>query len=450
MSRKSINENKYSTKNNYKLVKDEDKKEFLFNLSKIKLRYWLNRPYTVFWATTFWKGVNEEYFAKAGFPGIGADNHLYQFPDVYYDEKFLEKGVYFLDKYFKKHKMADISENFIKMYKHHIRILKRLIQDKKKSIIERLLVFSELIRDYVPALWIIIPLEAHFNKRIALEVPKYAKGDYSIFVGDISIPRKKNAYVLMQDELLGGVSVKKVQKKFGWIKSRDGFTDFYTVQEIQEIKKNLKEPEKKKIVVPKELHTLSEELRELTFFRTDRTDKFYEFFGIARPFLHELAEYLDVKFEDLAFYDVNSIIDGNPKRYNKSFSYAAIRNRYIIGNDVLIPDLGKYNKTEIKGTVAFKGQAKGIVKIVTHPSEAGKVKNGDILVAQMTLPSFIAAMQKAAAFVTDEGGITCHAAIIAREMNKPCIIGTKIATKVLKDGDLVEIDASKGIVRKIK
>ena len=58
-------------------------------------------------------------------------------------------------------------------------------------------------------------------------------------------------------------------------------------------------------------------------------------------------------------------------------------------------------------------------------------------------------MKKAAAFVTDGGGILCHAAIMARELKKPCVIGTKIATQVLKDGDLVEVDADKGIVRKI-
>ena len=59
-------------------------------------------------------------------------------------------------------------------------------------------------------------------------------------------------------------------------------------------------------------------------------------------------------------------------------------------------------------------------------------------------------MQKAAAIVTDEGGITSHAAIIARELGLPCIVGTKYATKALKDGDKVEIDASAGIVRKVK
>ena len=68
----------------------------------------------------------------------------------------------------------------------------------------------------------------------------------------------------------------------------------------------------------------------------------------------------------------------------------------------------------------------------------------------MTTPDFVPAMEKAAAIVTDRGGILCHAAIVSREMSKPCIIGTKIATKVLKDGDLVEVDADKGVVRKIK
>ena len=67
--------------------------------------------------------------------------------------------------------------------------------------------------------------------------------------------------------------------------------------------------------------------------------------------------------------------------------------------------------------------------------------------ASMTRPEYIGAMKKALAFITDEGGVTCHAAIVARELQKPCIIGTKIATEVLKDGDLVQVDAVHGVVR---
>ena len=69
--------------------------------------------------------------------------------------------------------------------------------------------------------------------------------------------------------------------------------------------------------------------------------------------------------------------------------------------------------------------------------------------AGMTTPEYLPAMEKAAAFVTDEGGILCHAAIVARELKKPCIVGTQYATKIFKDGDLVEVDAEKGVVRKI-
>ena len=67
----------------------------------------------------------------------------------------------------------------------------------------------------------------------------------------------------------------------------------------------------------------------------------------------------------------------------------------------------------------------------------------------MTTPDFVPAMGKAAAIVTDEGGITCHAAIISRELGIPCIVGTRIATKVLRDDDYVEVNANHGIIKHI-
>lgn len=102
---------------------------------------------------------------------------------------------------------------------------------------------------------------------------------------------------------------------------------------------------------------------------------------------------------------------------------------------------------ELKGFTASRGVVKGRVKIIESAEEISKIEEGDILVAVMTRPDYLPAMQKAAGFVTDEGGITCHAAIVAREMRKPCIIGTKIATKTFKDGDMIEVDADNGVVR---
>jgi len=108
------------------------------------------------------------------------------------------------------------------------------------------------------------------------------------------------------------------------------------------------------------------------------------------------------------------------------------------------------NVKELHGSTAYPGYAKGVVKQVDLPEEMNKLKNGDILISTSTSPQILPAMKKASAVVTDSGGITCHAAIIARELKIPTVIGTKIATKVLKDGDLIEVDAGKGIIRILK
>ncbi len=114
----------------------------------------------------------------------------------------------------------------------------------------------------------------------------------------------------------------------------------------------------------------------------------------------------------------------------------------------LFPEVDK-NITEVTGQIAQKGIVKGKVRVIMNPTGA-KLNKGEVLVTGMTRPDFFGLMKKAAAFVTDEGGITCHAAIISRELKKPCIIGTKIATKIFKDGDLIEVDANKGVVRILK
>jgi len=108
------------------------------------------------------------------------------------------------------------------------------------------------------------------------------------------------------------------------------------------------------------------------------------------------------------------------------------------------------NITELKGSTAYSGKAKGIVKIILTVEDMPKMKEGDILVSSATNPDLVPAMRLASAFVTDTGGITCHAAIVSREMKKPCVVGTKIATRVFQDGDQVEVNAKEGIIKRIK
>lgn len=141
------------------------------------------------------------------------------------------------------------------------------------------------------------------------------------------------------------------------------------------------------------------------------------------------------------------VIYGRTK--GKRFCFTGKQAREFIKNNIKKEKIIR-NVSKILGTVAFKGMAKGKVKIINSPDEMIKMSDNDILISASTSPNLMPAIRKAKAIITNEGGLTCHAAIVSREFKIPCIIGTKIATKVLKDGDKVEVDANKGIVKKIK
>ena len=100
----------------------------------------------------------------------------------------------------------------------------------------------------------------------------------------------------------------------------------------------------------------------------------------------------------------------------------------------------------LKGLSASQGLASGTVKIVHSLDELSKIKKGNILVTKMTNPDMVVTMQKATAIITDEGGLTCHAAIVSRELGIPCIVGARIATEKLKEGQVVTVDGSNGKV----
>ena len=119
--------------------------------------------------------------------------------------------------------------------------------------------------------------------------------------------------------------------------------------------------------------------------------------------------------------------------------------------ETLMPEYQKYHlqqeQKDFRGTTANRGTATGRVVICRGVESLNNVQLGDIIVASMTRPEFMPALKKASAIVTDEGGVTCHAAIVSRELGIPAVIGTKIATKILKDGDIIEVRANHGLVK---
>jgi phosphohistidine swiveling domain-containing protein len=208
--------------------------------------------------------------------------------------------------------------------------------------------------------------------------------------------------------------------------------------------------------------------KEYVFLRTYRSDVLNRFLYDLRPMLREAAKRLSLSWDDFqqlsAEEAIASLNNGvvlpsvNVEERKKSWALLRVGDEVSVfqgaqadqfAREQQILDVIPKVEQEVKGVVAVQGKVQGRAVIVNSPLDLPNVQKGDILVAVMTFPSYIVAMERAAAFVTDEGGILCHAAIIAREMKKPCIIATKTATKALKTGDLIEVDGEQGIVKKL-
>lgn len=202
-------------------------------------------------------------------------------------------------------------------------------------------------------------------------------------------------------------------------------------------------------------------------FRDDKKKILLIVVDLIETWLRNLCSEKGWSFDELKWLSMDEIIKildsrdaqllDNAKRYAKNNArYGVMTEDGFVEID---PELwsnvermfykNKSQITEIKGMTGSGGKIiRGKAKIIFDP-KSSNINDGDILVTSMTRPEFLPLMQKAMAFITDEGGITCHAAIVAREMGKPCVIGTRVATKVLKDDDYIEIDADKGTVRVI-
>ncbi len=217
-------------------------------------------------------------------------------------------------------------------------------------------------------------------------------------------------------------------------------------------------------------------IRDFIFLRTYTTEYSDYLFYVARHTIFEaISQKCNISVDDLIMLGCDEILDilinnGNVKEELKNKIEERKKGFAIIWLDGKIEtflgenslelqtEIGKIYKVNanqekekniIYGTVANKGIVRGKVKILLTYNDIYKVKKGDIIVATMTTPDYISAMEKASGFITDEGGITCHAAIISREFNVPCIVGTINATKELKDGELIELDAYSGKIYKI-
>ncbi|MBU1036877.1 hypothetical protein KKF32_02480 [Patescibacteria group bacterium] len=207
-------------------------------------------------------------------------------------------------------------------------------------------------------------------------------------------------------------------------------------------------------------------IKKLEKFRL--TDYYGTFENYAiKPYLKKFAKENNLPIElveQLTFLELSKIVHKQRNinrqeliKRKKYFVYtffdgkeSVISNKNFVAKiDKLINPKTKIKGNIIKGIASQPGKITGKVILVQNISDLKKFKKNNILVSTSTNPNLMPALKKAVAIITDEGGLTSHAAIISRELKIPCVIGTKIATQVLKDGDKVEVDADKGMIKKI-
>lgn len=339
-----------------------------------------------------------------------------------------------------------------------------------------LFTFLKNYEAYTPALSLVFscdrPVADEVRRRLAAKLPA---AEVEWFMDKLNIPLKDNYYKKIEYDLVTATDLDQHVKDYEWIHSRYGEKLPYTIEEAQqklqkikkdEFLKNWKQDKQKlqeTIRKAKEILGVGQEniidlMQFIIFYRTHRTDVLNKATYLYYDQLMAAADERGVTYQELLHCSEEELRTELP---GKEILAERIRDHvgvlqagqlsFLIGAEadrvkkMFDEDHGEVK--EIKGNVACKGVVKGTVKVIRSRNDFAKISSGNILVTSMTTPEMVPIMQKAAAFVTDEGGITCHAAIVSRELKKPCIIGTRIASQVLKDGDQIEVDASTGVVK---
>ncbi|MFH0971783.1 MAG: PEP-utilizing enzyme [Candidatus Micrarchaeota archaeon] len=260
-------------------------------------------------------------------------------------------------------------------------------------------------------------------------------------------------------------AIKYHLEKFAWIKTAYNIGGEYSRADVlEEIRFEIRELPRKKVPQTRQSY-LIKGMQAGIFLRNRMKELSQQIWHAYEPLCAAIAADLSLSREDflqLAPEEVIGSLNAGKCVVGKSeinsrkngFAVGFLDGKFILLTGKIVEELyAYYNKPErtdgsvIRGTTASPGKITGRVKIILKHSEFGKLKKGDVLVTPMTTPDFVVIMKKAGAIVTDEGGLSCHAAIVSRELQVPCIVGTKNATKLLKDNDLVEVDATEGLIR---
>ena len=300
------------------------------------------------------------------------------------------------------------------------------------------------------------------------------------YLDAVLVPLKRAAILelthIVSTEKLNENKIKKLYKKYSWIPCLDIQNNPWSLDEfrnhLSDFRKNIQKTRMsynaaiKKLKISKKEKCVLDDARLFAYIKDSRDDfRRKGIFYIQNSLFKELSDRLRIEIHDLAYLTEDEIKNCLIKKLKADKNSAESRKKGFVvmydnekniiclsGSQIKdgLKALGLIKESvssNLQGTPASRGTSQGKVAIVKGVKDLPNVNKGDIIVAVTTHPDYVPAMQKAAAIVTDEGGVTSHAAIVSREIGIPCIVGTKNATKTLQNGDFVEVDGNTGSVR---
>ncbi len=394
-----------------------------------------------------------------------------------------------------------ILNGFEEMYTPHLNYLKSLQKNNLSSLSSEELAtlfkeYRKSLNDYYVPMWLVVITEDVIEFTLYDVLKKYFDTDeIEEKASKVSALTKSNfvadeEYALYKISLLSEKeqeeALKKHAKKYEYIPMYDydydphsfdyfkkRLKEFNSSEEARkkvlvkqkEFKENEKEFEKllkydgfteEDVLKLRSLHYLINHKDQRSYYRS--MDSYLGrklYFEIARRTGFSVGDLMFLTYDETESLIINpdKKIDYGSRKEGYAFAFSSGKIEIFVGKDM--EDYIKENvnlgvKGELKGLGVSKSVSKGRVKIVLHSADLSKIKDGDVLVTPMTRPEYVLMMKRCSGIVTDEGGMLCHAAIVSRELGIPCVVGTKHATEILHDGDLVEVDADHGVIRRLK
>lgn len=343
--------------------------------------------------------------------------------------------------------IQDEFENFlitkIKNRKELVKVIEKFTAPTRMSAeLRKRLEFLEILNDFQKN-----GMASELKKKVTCLVENY--GWIGVSTGGKPLTNKEIEQLLKKEKTINArLEIKKILDRY-------------------QLLKNEKERLTKKYKLTPYLKRCADYLSESAYIRQYRKEILDMTIWFIQPLLQEISKRLNLDGEELLYLWPSQVEKGlNGKIVQEKLkSLSANQKKFsvvVVEKGKILQLSGKkareyFAKQEtgeeelkqgiLTGRPVFLGKAKGFVRVITGPKDFNKFNKGNILVATQTPPEFIPVISKARAVVVDEGGVTSHASLLCRELKIIGIIGTKIATKVLKDGDLVEVDAEKGIVK---